>query len=178
MTDAHIRLDLDDHELADLLGGSVEDIRRDKAAFNLVYDVARSIREARLSKQWTQKQLAERLGITVGRVSQYETGDLRHAPNLKTLAEIAHVLDMEIGIALRPRVEAAYAGVGVIGRNFSLDAASVVDLSVGEAAAMDAGTLAVRLHDVADKVVREHPDIEPSPLLSEEVRALIVEDGR
>lgn len=164
MTGKEIPLDRDDAELAGLLGAEIEDIRLYKAGFSFVGDVAQRIREARLARGWTQKRLADRLGVTVGRVSQYETGDLRHAPSLRTLAEIAYALGMEIGLFLVSKAEA-----------WSPQTAEA-DLSVGEAAVMDFEVLADRLQSVAAEVVRRHPEMEPNPLLSEQVRGVMQEN--
>ncbi len=102
MTDQveHVDLALDDDELARVLGTDTEVLARERAGFDLIHMAAASIRAARLHRGLTQKQLAEKLGVTVGRVSQYETGDLRHAPSLRVLAEIAHALGMSVGVRL------------------------------------------------------------------------------
>jgi transcriptional regulator with XRE-family HTH domain len=97
---AHVNLLLDDAELARALGTDTEALRRDRAVFDMIRQSATAIRAARESRGLTQKQLAARLGVTVGRVSQYESGDLRHAPSLRVLAEISHVLDMRAQVGL------------------------------------------------------------------------------
>jgi len=69
-----------------------EDPRFDEA--QAVVDLVRSAAELLVGMReragWTQAQLADYLGVTVGRVSQLESGALRHAPSLKMMARIAH----------------------------------------------------------------------------------------
>lgn len=95
MTRKKLHLDLSESELAEILDVPVGRIRRNEAMLGFVEAVASAIRHAREERGWTQKRLADELGVSVGRISQYETGMLRHAPNLKALAEIAAVLRLE-----------------------------------------------------------------------------------
>jgi transcriptional regulator with XRE-family HTH domain len=69
------------------------------AAFDLVQMVVAGLKRMRMRAGLTQAQLAERLGITQGRVSQMESGVLDHAPNFETVAKYARACGEEVGIA-------------------------------------------------------------------------------
>ncbi len=57
-------------------------------------DIGKNIRAARLAKQLTQDDLAERLHTTRQTVSNYETG--RSRPDVEMLMQIAQVLEVEV----------------------------------------------------------------------------------
>jgi transcriptional regulator with XRE-family HTH domain len=59
------------------------------AVVDLVREVGDMLQRMRTRAGLTQVQLAERLDISAGRVSQLESGMLRHAPSLKTIAQFA-----------------------------------------------------------------------------------------
>jgi transcriptional regulator with XRE-family HTH domain len=149
MTDQveHVDLALDDDELARVLGTDTEVLARERAGFDLVHKAAAGIRAARLHRGLTQKQLAEKLGVTVGRVSQYETGDLRHAPSLRVLAEIAHVLGMSVGVFLVP--DEAFLAAS---QSAALTAGAVVETGSRE---FDAAM---------DRILEIHPEARDEPL--------------
>ena len=52
------------------------------------------IRELRISKGFTMKQLGEMIGVTESTISFYETG--KHEPSIKALGQIADILDTSI----------------------------------------------------------------------------------
>ena len=54
--------------------------------------VGERIRKLRRAKDWTQKELGERVGIDQKNISQYESGRLQ--PNRKTLQRFAHAFDI------------------------------------------------------------------------------------
>lgn len=56
--------------------------------------VARRLREARAGKDWTQEDLAHRLGRTQTCVSLYESG--RRVPRLADLFELAGALEKDV----------------------------------------------------------------------------------
>ena len=60
--------------------------------------VGQLIREARQKKGLTQPELAERLGVTKGAVSAYETG--KQNLTLGTLQKVAVALDIPLKITL------------------------------------------------------------------------------
>lgn len=62
--------------------------------------VAGRVQQARKASGLTQKELAERLGVSPQRVSEIEAGD--HSPQLDTLVEIANVLDMKLNLNFEP----------------------------------------------------------------------------
>jgi len=58
--------------------------------------IGQMIKQARQSKNLSQKQLAEKLGVSASMIGQYEN-DLRK-PKIERLAEIATALDIDISI--------------------------------------------------------------------------------
>ena len=89
------KADLSDQGVAELLGISVERARRARLQNELVLRVARAIRAQREANAMSQQQVADALGVSAGRISQFESGDLRHTPNLKTLADLSDVFQCD-----------------------------------------------------------------------------------
>ena len=56
--------------------------------------IGKRIQQKRKEKKWTQEQLAEKLGVTVGYVSQLERGITKI--NLDRLSEIGTLLETEL----------------------------------------------------------------------------------
>lgn len=52
-----------------------------------------TLQEVRLSKLWSQRELARRAGVSEGTVINIETG--RHPPRLLTMRRIAAALDVD-----------------------------------------------------------------------------------
>ncbi|MBS0533205.1 MAG: helix-turn-helix transcriptional regulator [Proteobacteria bacterium] len=78
-----------------------------QAVVEFVRSAARVLADMRERAGWTQAQLADYLGVTVGRVSQLESGALRHAPSLKMMARIAFACRELIDVSSVPlRTEA------------------------------------------------------------------------
>lgn len=61
---------------------------------NLNELVSRRLKEVRLRKGLTQKQIADKAGVSMQAISNYENG---HAPTLENLIVIAETLDVPIG---------------------------------------------------------------------------------
>lgn len=57
--------------------------------------VGKKIKDARLNQNLTQSELADELGVSIGYISQVESGD--KCFNLKRLEEVAEFLDKPIG---------------------------------------------------------------------------------
>jgi transcriptional regulator with XRE-family HTH domain len=83
----------------------IADLRQAKPEFDDAYAIVEMVRKVgdmlermRQRKNWSQSDLAERLGISAGRVSQLESGTLRDAPSLKMLARFAKACGETIGI--------------------------------------------------------------------------------
>lgn len=91
-------LDLSADQVAEIVGTSVNEVRVADAAIRYVQRNADLIRAMREERGLSRSELAEILGLTPGRISQLESGQVRHAPNLKTLAEIAYRLEFEIDV--------------------------------------------------------------------------------
>jgi transcriptional regulator with XRE-family HTH domain len=68
---------------------------------------AQSLRQARLHKGWSQRDLAGKAGIPQAHISRIESGavDLK----LSTLVELARLLDLELFLAPRPSIPAVEA---------------------------------------------------------------------
>ncbi|MXN63603.1 helix-turn-helix domain-containing protein [Stappia sp. GBMRC 2046] len=92
-------LDLSADQVAEIVGTSVDEVRVADATIRYVQRNADLIKAMREARGLSRSELAEILGLTPGRVSQLESGQIRHAPNLKTLAEIAYRLDFEIDVS-------------------------------------------------------------------------------
>ena len=90
-----MKLDLSDEGLAELTGEPVETVRAARRRLEFAKRIGTRIRQARLAKGFTQTQLGEKLGVSKGRISQYESGDMRHSPNIATIIEISEWLDCE-----------------------------------------------------------------------------------
>lgn len=67
--------------------------------------VALAVAELLEQKGWTQRQLAERIGVTEGRISQLLAADSN--PTMRTLARIGNALgcELEISFSTPPPVE-------------------------------------------------------------------------
>jgi transcriptional regulator with XRE-family HTH domain len=53
------------------------------------------LRRARLAREWTQEQLAERMGVAVETISNLERGAT--IPSLRTLLALAEMLEIDLG---------------------------------------------------------------------------------
>jgi transcriptional regulator with XRE-family HTH domain len=78
-------------DVKELLGEvqSDPDYAQALAVVELVREVGDMLAQMRTRAGLTQAELAERLDISAGRVSQLESGTLRNAPSLKTIAQFA-----------------------------------------------------------------------------------------
>ena len=59
-----------------------------------VRELAENIREARIAKDMTQRQLAQQVGVTANAISLYETA--KRMPNLKIMSIMSDVLDVSL----------------------------------------------------------------------------------
>jgi transcriptional regulator with XRE-family HTH domain len=57
--------------------------------------ITAELRRARLAREWTQEDLAERMSVAVETVSNIERGAA--IPSLRTLLALAEVLDIDLG---------------------------------------------------------------------------------
>lgn len=95
-TSKQIDLDLSVEELAEVLNADATDVLRNETILDAVEHASLAIKEAREERGWDRKRLASVLQVTEARVCQLESGTLRNAPSLKTLATIAFHLGMEL----------------------------------------------------------------------------------
>ena len=61
---------------------------------NLKVLLGKRIREFRKAKNYTQEELAEKIGIGTNNISYFETG--RYTPTLETMEKLANALNVEI----------------------------------------------------------------------------------
>lgn len=83
----------------------IQELRETKPGFkeaqevvDAVRNVSSMLRRMRDRKGFTQADLAKRLGLSPGRVSQLESGTLRDAPSLQTLMRFAQACGETIAI--------------------------------------------------------------------------------
>ncbi len=78
-----------------------EQFSREYQAIQPELDVIRAMIDARISKNMTQKELAERTGINQADISKIENGTRN--PSLKLLQRIAEGMDMMLKIEFVPK---------------------------------------------------------------------------
>ena len=78
-----------------------EDFRQEYENLQPEFDVIRAMIEARISKNLTQKQLAERTGINQADISKLENGTTN--PSIKLLKRLAEGMDMALKIEFVPK---------------------------------------------------------------------------
>ena len=60
------------------------------------------LRQLRLNRRLTQRELADRIGCSVGAYSKYETGE--REPSIATLSAIADFYEVSLGFSCRTRL--------------------------------------------------------------------------
>ena len=85
----------------------IQNLRRTRPEFDEAHAVVELVRNTgdmlqrmRERKGLSQIEVAAKLGVTPGRVSQLESGTIRNAPSLKTLAQFAKACDDTIDVRL------------------------------------------------------------------------------
>jgi transcriptional regulator with XRE-family HTH domain len=71
--------------------------------------LAETIRQARLQKGWSQRELSARARIPQAQISRFETGGVD--PQVSTLIELARTLDLDLQLVPRTAVTAVSAAV-------------------------------------------------------------------
>src|SRR5689334_2217996 len=69
--------------------------------------LAARLREARVAKTWSQRDLSERAGIPQAHISRIESGAID--PKVSTLQDLARALDLELVLAPRTALTAVEA---------------------------------------------------------------------
>jgi len=77
-----------------------EEFRNCVPEMNAEYEVMRAILEARIETDMTQKELAEKSGISQANISRLENGNLN--PTIKLLQKLANSMDRHIEIRFVP----------------------------------------------------------------------------
>lgn len=74
-------------------------------AARLAFELGAAVRELRVSRRWSQAELASAAGMTQSAVARFEAGGT--IPTLPVLARIAHALDADLTIQVSARTGAA-----------------------------------------------------------------------
>ena len=74
-------------------------------AARLAFELGAAVRELRVSRSWSQAELASAAGMTQSAVARFEAGGT--IPTLPVLGRIAHALDANLTIQVSPRTGAA-----------------------------------------------------------------------
>lgn len=75
------------------------ELRKEYEALVPQYDIIDAVIAARMEKQMTQAELAERADTKQSNISRFESGNCN--PSVEFLQKIARALDMQLGITLR-----------------------------------------------------------------------------
>ena len=155
-------LDLSVDEVAALLDIDRAEVELADATIALVERHAALITRMREARGLGGADLARLLGLSPGRVSQLESGQLRHAVNLRTLAEIAYKLDFELDIALRDRRASVADDQMVVHDPYDALRVSVVSVPLGEATVAQVGGMnEAQAAPFAWPLARKTPEIDP-----------------
>ena len=164
-------LDLSTDEVAALLGIDRAEVELADATIALVERHAALITRMRELRGLGGADLARLLGLSPGRVSQLESGQIRHAVNLKTMAEIAYKLDFDLHVTLRDRQSAESDNTPVADPYSSLRVRVVpvplVGLTVGDVSRMNARELGDMAKNLADRIAYAHPEAAEQGFLRE-----------
>lgn len=74
-------------------------------AARLAFELGAAVRELRVSRRWSQAELASAAGMTQSAVARFEAGGT--IPTLPVLGRIAHALDADLTIQVSARTGAA-----------------------------------------------------------------------
>lgn len=74
-------------------------------ATRLAFELGAAVRELRVSRRWSQAELASAAGMTQSAVARFEAGGT--IPTLPVLGRIAHALDADLTIQVSARAGAA-----------------------------------------------------------------------
>jgi DNA-binding XRE family transcriptional regulator len=86
-----------EYKKAILTGNS--ELRREYEALATQYDIIDAVIDARIEKQMTQAELAERADTKQSNISRFESGN--YNPSVEFLQKIAGALDKQLEITLR-----------------------------------------------------------------------------
>jgi len=175
-------LDLSVDEVAALLGVDRAEVELADATIALVERHAALITRMREARGLGGADLARLLGLSPGRVSQLESGQIRHAVNLRTLAEIAYKLDFDLDIALRDRRASVADDQLVVHDPYDALRVSVVAAPLGEAtvaevAGMNEAQAASFAWGLAQKITDIHPEASDETFVLQAAALIEEEDG-
>ena len=89
------------------------------AIYDLVSSLCSSLKRMRMVAGLKQNELAEKLGVSQGRVSQIESGLPDHAPSVEMIARFAHacgftpVINFDFGLAVPGKVTVGAPGLQI-----------------------------------------------------------------
>lgn len=97
-------------------------------AFAEYYDYNKQLKLIRKAMGYTQKQLSDKVGVSVKTITRIEKGEV--APSLSTLSKIASALKSELKIILLPEKPIA----DIVDEIIETEAIRIVNMSLGNAA--------------------------------------------
>jgi transcriptional regulator with XRE-family HTH domain len=74
-------------------------------AARLAFELGAAVRELRLSRGWSQTELASAADMTQSAIARFEAGGA--VPTLPVLARIARALDADLSVRVAPRSDVA-----------------------------------------------------------------------
>jgi len=80
------------------------------AIYHLVNSLCASLKDMRAAAGLTQTQLAEKLGVSQGRISQIESGLPDHAPSLEMVARFVHACGFYSVVRFEPGILGLFKG--------------------------------------------------------------------
>ncbi len=86
------------YDLIDALAKNMTTAELAKAAVNI--QIQQMIHDTRMAKGWTQKDLAEKMGVKQSLVSRWESGECNYT--IDTLIDIADALGLSVQCPLKP----------------------------------------------------------------------------
>ncbi len=169
-------------EVAELLGVERAEVELADATIALVESYAAAITKMRDRRGLSRADLARMLDLSPGRVTQLESGEIRHAVNLKTLAEIAYKLDFDLDIALRDRRASVADDQMVVHDPYDALRVSVVavplgDTTVAQVAGMNEAQAASFAWRLAQKITDIHPEAADETFVLQAAALIEEEDG-
>ena len=105
--------ELDADAFLDTLAKSDPAFAEGSAIYDLVNETSVSLKQMRQQAKLTQAQLAEKLGVSQGWISQIESGLPDHAPNLEMIARFALACGFRATVGFVPESDPSAATLGL-----------------------------------------------------------------
>jgi DNA-binding XRE family transcriptional regulator len=78
-----------------------DDVRKEYNALKPLFTIKKQLVAARISKGFTQEEIAKRIGTSKSNISRLESPNNTYMPNLATLVKYAEALGMRLDIGLK-----------------------------------------------------------------------------